>query len=195
MFISVEPVFSQISTDHILTHRFTIIPFTIFHLRSLVLQNTDINIIAGSVPGMVPSEFEARMMVDYVKYLRKELGGSTAAGNGSSNRQGSSSPPPSTSPQDSAALTALGMSRLTLWNLCNNNTSVVPPPQEPQREALNLEVREQQARALQESIATRESDESVGPPPPKRIMPSDESMNKHSGVAGTHIKIASRGKS
>ncbi|XP_023709417.1 protein dead ringer isoform X2 [Cryptotermes secundus] len=150
-------------------------------------------LVPGSVPGMVPSEFETRMMVDYVKYLRKELSGSTAAGNGSSNRQGSSSPPPSTSPQDSAALNALGMSRLTLWNLCNNNTSVVPPSQEPQREALNLEVREQQARALQESIATRESDESLGPPPPKRIMSSEDNMNKHSGVAGTHIKIASRG--
>jgi hypothetical protein len=58
---------------------------------------------------------------------------------------------------------------------------------------LNLEVREQQARALQESIVTRESDESVGPPPPKR-MSSEDNMNKHSGVAGTHIKIASRGK-
>jgi hypothetical protein len=148
---------------------------------------------AGTVPGMVPSDFDARMMVDYVKYLRKEFGSSTTSGNGSSNRQGSSSPPSSTSPQEST-LNALGMSRLTLWNLCNNNsTSVVPPSQEPQREALNLEVREQQARALQESIVKRESDEPVGPPPPKRIMSSEDNMNKHSGVSGTHIKIASRG--
>lgn len=178
-------------------------PSHLVHLRSLILialhitlghLGDYINNIAGAVPGMVPSEFDTRMMVDYVKYLRKEFGSSTASGNGSSNRQGSSSPPSSTSPQESA-LNALGMSRLTLWNLCNNSTSVVPPSQEPQREALNLEVREQQARALQESIVKRESDESVGPPPPKRIMSSEENMNKHSGVAGTHIKIASRGKS
>ncbi|KDR22516.1 Protein dead ringer [Zootermopsis nevadensis] len=147
---------------------------------------------AGHIPGMAPSEFEARMMVDYVKFLRKELGGSTPPGNGSSNRQGSSSPPSSTSPHESA-LNALGMSRLTLWNLCNNNTSVAPPSQEPQKEALNLEVREQQARALQDSIVKRESEEPLGPPPPKRILSSEEdNMKVHSGVAGTHIKIASR---
>jgi hypothetical protein len=150
-------------------------------------------IIPGPVPGLAPSEFEARMMVDYVKFLHKELGSSTPPGNGSSNRQGSSSPPSSTSPQESA-LNALGMSRLTLWNLCNNNTSVVPPTQEPQKEALNLEVREQQARALQDSIVKREGDESVGPPPPKRLLSEEDNMKMHSGVAGTHIKIASRGK-
>ncbi|XP_069672822.1 protein dead ringer isoform X2 [Periplaneta americana] len=146
---------------------------------------------AGQIPGLPSSEFEARM-VDYVKFLHKELGGATPPGNGSSNRQGSSSPPSSTSPQETA-FNALGMSRLTLWNICNNNTSIVPPPPEPQKEALNLEVREQQARAIQESIVKRESEESVGPPPPKRILSEEDNMKMHSGVAGTHIKIASRG--
>ncbi|XP_069672823.1 protein dead ringer isoform X3 [Periplaneta americana] len=145
----------------------------------------------GQIPGLPSSEFEARM-VDYVKFLHKELGGATPPGNGSSNRQGSSSPPSSTSPQETA-FNALGMSRLTLWNICNNNTSIVPPPPEPQKEALNLEVREQQARAIQESIVKRESEESVGPPPPKRILSEEDNMKMHSGVAGTHIKIASRG--
>jgi hypothetical protein len=182
------------NTLHTLTPSSSKITFnTVLHIIIGHLHD-HINNIAGAVPGMVSSEFDARLMVDYVKFLRKEFVSSTTAGNGSSNRQGSSSPPSSTSPQESA-LNALGMSRLTLWNLCNNNsTSVVPPPQEPQREALNLEVREQQARALQESIVKRESDESVGPPPPKRIMSSEDNVNKHSGVAGTHIKIASRGK-
>ncbi|PSN58082.1 hypothetical protein C0J52_06511 [Blattella germanica] len=115
---------------------------------------------SGPVPGLVASEFEARM-VDYVKFLQKEFT-ATPPGNGTP-RQGSSSPPSSTSPQE-AALNALGMSRLTLWNLCTNNTSVVPPPaQEPQKEALNLEVREQQARALQDAVSVkRESDGRAG---------------------------------
>lgn len=188
-----DPVISE--THSILSHPVPLRPLSIIALRIILGNLSDyVNNNAGAVPGMVPSEFDARMMVDYVKYLRKEFGSSTASGNGSSNRQGSSSPPSSTSPQEST-LNALGMSRLTLWNLCNNNsTSVVPPSQEPQREALNLEVREQQARALQESIVKRESDEAVGPPPPKRIMSSEDNMNKHSGVSGTHIKIASRGK-
>ena len=131
-------------------------------------------------------------MADYVKFLHKEFNVSTPPGNGSTPRQGSSSPPSSTSPQE-AALNALGMSRLTLWNICNNNSPVVPPTPEPQKEALNLEVREQQARALQETVVKRENDDPIGPPPAKRILSEEENTKMHSGVAGAHIKIASRG--
>ncbi|XP_060817803.1 protein dead ringer isoform X4 [Bombus pascuorum] len=114
---------------------------------------------AGPIPGMAPSEFEARM-VEYVKLLNKEL---RSAGGGTPppviHRQGSASPPPSTPPRD-GAFSALEMSRLTLWNMYNNNTLYpgmahqspmspqtphspvpAPPSPEPQREALDLGLR------------------------------------------------------
>lgn len=60
-------------------------------------------------------------------------------------RNGSESPPnvngPATimSPRDAAALSAIDVSRLTLWSLYNNNNNSSPQPDlEPQREALNL---------------------------------------------------------
>ncbi|XP_078049117.1 retained isoform X1 [Augochlora pura] len=115
---------------------------------------------AGPIPGMAPSEFEARM-VEYVKLLNKEL---RSAGAGTPppmiNRQGSASPPSSTPPRD-GGFSALEMSRLTLWNMYNNNNTLYPgvghqpplspqashspvPPAsspEPQREALDLGLR------------------------------------------------------
>lgn len=113
----------------------------------------------GPIPGLAPSEFEARM-VEYVKLLNKELrSGGTGTPPPMIHRQGSASPPSSTSPRE-AALNALEMSRLTLWNMYNNNTlypgvghqpplspqaphSPVPPAAspEPQREALDLGLR------------------------------------------------------
>ncbi|XP_026743054.1 protein dead ringer isoform X2 [Trichoplusia ni] len=59
-------------------------------------------------------------------------------------RNGSESPPnngpaPIMSPRDAAALSAIDVSRLTLWSLYNNNNNNSPQPDlEPQREALNL---------------------------------------------------------
>ncbi|XP_043796773.1 protein dead ringer isoform X2 [Apis laboriosa] len=108
---------------------------------------------AGPIPGMAPSEFEARM-VEYVKLLNKELRSGTPPPMG--HRPGSASPPSSTPSRD-GAFSALEMSRLTLWNMYNNNTlypgvghqppispqtshSPLPPASspEPQREALDL---------------------------------------------------------
>ncbi|XP_060805673.1 protein dead ringer isoform X2 [Amyelois transitella] len=57
-------------------------------------------------------------------------------------RNGSESPPssgpPMISPRDAAALSAIDVSRLTLWSLYNNNNNSPQPELEPQREALNL---------------------------------------------------------
>lgn len=78
-------------------------------------------------------------MVEYVKLLNKELRTSTTTP--PAIRQGSNSPPSSTSPRE--ALSAIEMSRLTLWNLYNNNHHTPATP-EPQKEALDLGVKEQQ---------------------------------------------------
>ncbi|XP_050481149.1 protein dead ringer isoform X3 [Bombus huntii] len=114
-------------------------------------------IFPGPIPGMAPSEFETRM-VEYVKLLNKELRGGVTPPP-VIHRQDSASPPPLTPPRD-GAFSALEMSRLTLWNMYNNNTlypgmahqppmspqashSPVPalPSPEPQREALDLGLR------------------------------------------------------
>lgn len=99
-------------------------------------------------------------MVEYVKLLNKELrsaGGITPPP--IIHQQDSTSPPPSTPPRD-GSFGAVEMSRLTLWNMYNNNGlypgmahqpsmspqashSPVPavPTPEPQREALDLGLR------------------------------------------------------
>ena len=110
---------------------------------------------------MSPAELEARM-VEYVKLLNKEWRNGGASPPDMIHRQSSASPPNS-SP---GGLTAMEMSRLTLWNMHNNNTLypgiayqqplspqasnsshthvASPEPgsgEEPQREALNLGLR------------------------------------------------------
>ncbi|CAG2067917.1 unnamed protein product [Timema podura] len=116
-------------------------------------------------------------MAEYVKLINKELRSSAAT------PPHHASPPTSASPQETA-LSALEMSRLTLWNLYNNNTPVAPPPPtaaEPQKEALNLEVREQQARAMQDVMSKRESDESLLPPPAKRLLAEEDPVKPYVG--------------
>ncbi|CAG9821629.1 unnamed protein product [Phaedon cochleariae] len=85
----------------------------------------------GPLPGLAPSEFEARMM-EYVKLLNKEIRSNSGTTAATPPRQGGDlSPPP---PHPSSPLDQLEMSRMTLWNLYNNNQ----PPLEPQKEPINL---------------------------------------------------------
>ncbi|GLV40612.1 retained [Carabus blaptoides fortunei] len=131
--------------------------------------------VGGPIPGLAPSEFEARM-VEYVKLLNKELRSSAAT----PPRQGSSSPPNATSP-----LNPLEMSRLTLWNLYNNNPT--PPCPEPQKEALNLS---EATNSVSNSIK-REPERD--PPPPAKRLQHDEDRGSPVSSPSTHIKINSRG--
>ncbi|CAK9819617.1 Protein dead ringer [Anthophora plagiata] len=174
---------------------------------------------AGPIPGMAPSEFEARM-VEYVKLLNKEL---RSAGAGTPppmiHRQGSASPPSSTPPRDSA-FSALEMSRLTLWNMYNNNTlypgvghqpplspqashSPVPPASspEPQREALDLGLRSSPVSSSPARQSSPSSGGSVqvkrdpeltvtpGPPPAKRLLSDDDSPIEKHATASVGTHI------
>lgn len=131
----------------------------------------------GPIPGLAPNEFEARMM-EYVKLLNKEIR-SSAATTTPPRQLGDSSPPGATSP-----LNPLEMSRMTLWNLYNNNQ----PPVEPQKEALNLS-----EPALQLPIVKRESENRESPPPPKKFSKVEDEQPKQLSPPSTHIKINSRG--
>ncbi|RZC42428.1 dead ringer, partial [Asbolus verrucosus] len=123
----------------------------------------------GPLPGLAPSEFEARMM-EYVKLLNKEIRSSAVT----PPRQGDVSPPNATSP-----LNQLEMSRMTLWNLYNNNQT----PVEPQKEALNL------SDPTQPSVK-REPEHRDSPPPSKKFSKDDD---EHKQITpATHIKINSR---
>ncbi|XP_050514172.1 protein dead ringer-like isoform X2 [Diabrotica virgifera virgifera] len=128
----------------------------------------------GPLPGLAPNEFEARMM-EYVKLLNKEIRGSTIT----PPRQGEISPPNATSP-----LNHLEMSRMTLWNLYNNNQ----PNVEPQKEPINLS--EPSSGVLKREPECRES-----PPPPKRPVKEEEEPEPSKAMhsPSTHIKINSRG--
>lgn len=151
----------------------------------------------GPLPGLAPSEFEARMM-EYVKLLNKEMRSSTAT----PPRQGDTSPPSATSP-----LNHLEVSRMSLWNIYNNNQSQI----EPQKEALNLSDPtptinqlqqqhshlQQQQQQLQQSltnnhIVKRESESRESSPPAKKFVKEEDESKCLSPT--THIKIDSRGK-
>ncbi|CAL7936838.1 unnamed protein product [Xylocopa violacea] len=177
------------------------------------------NTVAGPIPGMAPSEFEARM-VEYVKLLNKEL---RSAGAGTPppmiHRQGSASPPSSTPPRD-GTFSALEMSRLTLWNMYNNNTlypgvghqppmspqashSPVPPASspEPQREALDLGLRSSPVSSSPARQSSPSSGGSMqvkrdpdltgtpGPPPAKRLLSDDDSPLEKSATASIGTHI------
>ncbi|XP_026470917.1 protein dead ringer-like [Ctenocephalides felis] len=127
----------------------------------------------GPVAGLAPHEIEQRMM-EYMKLFQHK----------ETRRLGSQSPPETVSPRD-AALSALEMSRLTLWNLYNNNTSppssinnTSPPGTlgiEPQREALNLSespphTNQHNSSGLGNGVSVkRELTERDPPPPAKRV--------------------------
>ncbi|XP_063980761.1 AT-rich interactive domain-containing protein 3C-like isoform X4 [Diachasmimorpha longicaudata] len=159
-----------------------------------------VSAVGGPIPGLAAAELEARM-AEYIKLFNKEFRTSGASTPPPIHRQGSASPPSGTPPRDTAMAE---MSRLTLWNLYNNNTlypnmhqppaspqpSHSPHPQatspEPQREALDLGLRS----SPMSPSPTRHSPQSSGgnmrvkkdseltgnsgPPPPKRTFPDDD---------------------
>ncbi|XP_063540163.1 protein dead ringer isoform X2 [Cydia strobilella] len=131
-------------------------------------------------------------------------------------RNGSESPPgsgptPMMSPRDAAALSAIDVSRLTLWSLYNNNNNSPQPDLEPQRpssaysEALNL------SESPNSSLTGIKREACRSPPPPaKRRTPRPPSPSPHraptpprpgslppqvngNGVNGAAFKITTRG--
>ncbi|XP_063385833.1 protein dead ringer [Cydia fagiglandana] len=126
-------------------------------------------------------------------------------------RNGSESPPgsgptPMMSPRDAAALSAIDVSRLTLWSLYNNNNNSPQPDLEPQREALNL------SESPNSSLTGIKREACRSPPPPaKRRTPRPASPSptlrapspprpsslppqvNGNGVNGAAFKITTRG--
>ncbi|XP_035435004.2 protein dead ringer isoform X6 [Spodoptera frugiperda] len=108
-------------------------------------------------------------------------------------RNGSESPPsngpaPIMSPRDAAALSAIDVSRLTLWSLYNNNNNNSPQPDlEPQREALNLS----ESPNSMTSGGKREACRSPAPPAKRRTprpasRPASPRSDLHSPPAHRH---------
>lgn len=136
----------------------------------------------GPIPGLAPSEFEARMM-EYVKLLNKEIRSSAAT----PPRQGSSSPPSITSPLN--PLNPVEMSRMTLWNLYNNNQL----QHEPQKEALNLSDPTSQPPPSSDVLPCIKRDRKLDSPPPAKKFIKDD-VDVKDKMSSTNIKINSRGK-
>ncbi|KAG6451162.1 protein dead ringer isoform X2 [Manduca sexta] len=86
--------------------------------------------------------------------------------NGSESPPGGNGPAPMMSPRDAAALSAIDVSRLTLWSLYNNNNNNSPQPDlEPQREALNL------SESPNSNVSIKREACRSPPPPAKRRTP------------------------
>lgn len=143
----------------------------------------------GPLPGLAPSEFEARML-EYVKLLNKEIRSSAATPprqGGGGGGGGDASPPSATSP-----LNPLEMSRMTLWNLYNNNQSQI----EPQKEALNLSepspISSNNNQTANNHVVKRESESRESSPPAKKFVKEEDDAKTLTSPT-THIKIDSRG--
>nr|CAI5862158.1 unnamed protein product [Callosobruchus analis] len=139
-------------------------------------QPTANGIQGGPLPGLAPSEFEARMM-EYVKLLNKEMRTTAAdfAGGGCGTpppviRAGGDISPP-TIPSSTSPLHPLEMSRMTLWNLYSNNNHPVQPTAnanavEPQKEPINLS---EPSNTIKREPECRDS-----PPAAKRVSKEEE---------------------
>ncbi|OWR45718.1 Retained [Danaus plexippus plexippus] len=101
-------------------------------------------------------------------------------------RNGSESPPgaPMVSPRD-AALSAIDVSRLTLWSLYNNNNNSPQPEIEPQREALNLSESPTGISIKREACRS--------PPPPAKRRTPRPPPPRYNAVNGAAFKITTRG--
>ncbi|KAL3286715.1 hypothetical protein HHI36_001210 [Cryptolaemus montrouzieri] len=129
----------------------------------------------GPIPGLAPSELEARMM-KYVEILNKEMRNSAVT----TPPRHDLSPPNATSP-----LNPYDISRMALWNLYNNNQ----PPIEPQKEALNLADGPPLSRP---PTIKREPDHRESTPSPKKFRKEEDDQPKYNSPT-TNIKINSRG--
>ncbi|CAH2984659.1 unnamed protein product [Chilo suppressalis] len=118
-------------------------------------------------PHLSQHDLEYRVR-EYMKMIQQQR---ELMRNGSESPPGSNAPAPIMSPRDAAALSAIDVSRLTLWSLYNNNNNNSPQPElEPQRyvssEALNLS----ESPNSSGSGGKREACRSP-PPPAKRRTP------------------------
>ncbi|XP_061384312.1 protein dead ringer isoform X3 [Danaus plexippus] len=117
----------------------------------------------------------------------------------------SESPPgaPMVSPRD-AALSAIDVSRLTLWSLYNNNNNSPQPEIEPQREALNLSesptgisIKREACRSPPPPAKRRTPRPPSRSPPPAAAsttpQPSPTTPPRYNAVNGAAFKITTRG--
>ncbi|KAL4705575.1 hypothetical protein ACJJTC_006903 [Scirpophaga incertulas] len=124
--------------------------------------------------------------------------------NGSESPPNSNGPAPVMSPRDAAALSAIDVSRLTLWSLYNNNNNSPQPELEPQREALNLSESPNSSGSGGGGSGKRDREACRSPlPPAKRRTPRPPSPRAPSpspprpvngnAVNGAAFKITTRG--
>ncbi|XP_048483730.1 protein dead ringer isoform X3 [Plutella xylostella] len=151
-------------------------------------------------PHLAPHELEYRVR-EYMKLIQQQQ--RDFRRNGSESPPSSNGPPSGViSPRD-AALSALDVSRLTLWSLYNNNNNNSPQPDiEPQREALNLS---ESPNSNSGVCVKREACRSPPPPAKRRTpasprAPSPPPARPHSqpptpvnGAHGAAFKITTRG--
>lgn len=156
-------------------------------------------------PHIAQHDIEYRVR-EYMKMIQQQR---DLMRNGSESPPGGNGPAPIMSPRDAAALSAIDVSRLTLWSLYNNNNNSPQPDLEPQREALNLS----ESPNSSTSGGKREACRSP-PPPAKRRTPRPPSPRAPSpppapaslarapclsappqsnGVNGAAFKITTRG--
>ncbi|CAG9795614.1 unnamed protein product [Diatraea saccharalis] len=157
--------------------------------------------IPPHAPHISQHDIEYRVR-EYMKMIQQQR---ELMRNGSESPPGSNGPAPIMSPRDAAALSAIDVSRLTLWSLYNNNNNSPQPELEPQREALNLS----ESPNSSTSGGKREACRSP-PPPAKRRTPRPPSPRAPSpprcpppaqvngnvppnGVNGAAFKITTKG--
>ncbi|KAJ2948290.1 hypothetical protein O0L34_g7525 [Tuta absoluta] len=155
-------------------------------------------------PHLSQHDLEYRVR-EYMKMIQQQR---ELMRNGSESPPSANGPTPMMSPRDAAALSAIDVSRLTLWSLYNNNNNSPQPDLEPQREALNL------SESPNSGVSVKREACRSPPPPAKRRTPRPASprnaspprpasLSAHTqpqinggnsnGVNGAAFKITTRG--
>ncbi|XP_049876903.1 protein dead ringer isoform X2 [Pectinophora gossypiella] len=154
-------------------------------------------------------EYRVREYMKMIQTQRELMRNAFLVSPGSESPPGANGPAPMMSPRDAAALSAIDVSRLTLWSLYNNNNNSPQPDLEPQREALNL------SESPNSSVSGKREACRSPPPPAKRRTPRPQSPprpepprpaslpahtqpqlnggNTANGVNGAAFKITTRG--
>ncbi|XP_059059682.1 protein dead ringer [Achroia grisella] len=141
------------------------------------MQPLSLSLGGGGVPRLPPlpphaphiSQHDIEYRVrEYMKMIQqqRELMRNVLSPPGSESPPGANGSAPIMSPRDAAALSAMDVSRLTLWSLYNNNNNNSPQPDlEPQREALNL------SESPNSSMSGGKREACRSPPPPAKRRP------------------------
>ncbi|XP_049876905.1 protein dead ringer isoform X4 [Pectinophora gossypiella] len=142
-------------------------------------------------------EYRVREYMKMIQTQRELMRNAFLVSPGSESPPGANGPAPMMSPRDAAALSAIDVSRLTLWSLYNNNNNSPQPDLEPQRVSGKREACRSPPPPAKRRTPRPQSPPRPEPPRPASLpahtQPQLNGGNTANGVNGAAFKITTRG--